>query len=448
MNRKFLALATSLMLVAVACGGSASPAPSTGASQPAATTVPTAGPEPVTLTLWHNYGTEANAKVTEALVNAYTAANPNVTIDLVSQPADNYFALLKTAAIAGSGPDLMTMWTGLFALQNQGYLEPLNSYIPVDTLKQFNGIDWCSKGLSLDQGAICVTLDMQHYNAFYNKALMTQAGATTIPTTWDEMTAVCDQLKTAGIQPMAYGTGGQALNAGFYPYYDLSYLMMFLPLSDWQKLYSGKIPWTDPRIVAQLTKWAALKTNGCTNSDVLTNTDSVAQFEADKAAFTLEGSWDYQEFLDKMGDKVGVALPPFNDTAQKGVVEFPGNGFGITSYSTHKADAAAFLAWMVTPEAQQIIADGGLIPVVAGVAATNPLANEMLDFAGTKGYTRYPMIDNVMQPEVLDVATRVLNAILAGTMSPADATKAMADALNQLPADRRGDTYTAPAAGG
>ena len=175
---------------------------------------------------------------------------------------------------------------------------------------------------------------------------------------------------------------------------------------------------------------------------------SVAQFEADKAAFTLEGSWDYQEFLDKMGDKVGVALPPFNDSAQKGVVEFPGNGFGITSYSTHKAEAAAFLAWMVTPEAQQIIAAGGLIPVVAGVAATNPLANEMLDFAGTKGYTRYPMIDNVMQPEVLDVATRVLNAVLAGTMSPADATKAMADALNQLPADRRGDTYTAPAAGG
>ena len=62
--------------------------------------------------------------------------------------------LLKAAAISSSGPDIMTMWTGLFALQNQGYLEPLNSYIPADTLKTFNGIDWCSKGLALDQGAI------------------------------------------------------------------------------------------------------------------------------------------------------------------------------------------------------------------------------------------------------------------------------------------------------
>jgi len=208
------------------------------------------------------------------------------------------------------------------------------------------------------------------------------------------------------------------------------------------------MPWTDPAIVAQLTKWGSLKTQGYTNADVLTNTDSVAQFEAGKAAMTLEGSWDFKEFHDKMGDKVGVFVPPFTDTQAKGVVEFPGDGFGVTSYSQHKADAAAFLAWLATPDAQKIIADGGLIPVVAGTPATEPLANAMLDFAGTQGYTRYPMIDNVIQPEVTDVATRVLNAILAGTMSAEDATKAMANALSQLPADRRGDTYTAPAAGG
>jgi raffinose/stachyose/melibiose transport system substrate-binding protein len=449
LNRKLLALAATLVLVGAACGAASSPSPAATAagSQPATSANPTTA-APVTLTLWHNYGTEANAKVTEALVKAYTTANPNVTINIVSQPADNYFALLKTAAIAGSGPDLMTMWTGLFALQNQSYLEPLNSYIPADTLKKFTGIDWCSKGLSVDQGAICVTLDMQHYNGFYNKDLFAQAGITSFPTNWDEFMAACAKLKAKGILPMAYGTGGQALNAGFYPYYDLSYLMMYLPVTDWQKLYSGKLPWTDPAIVAQLTKWGSLKTQGYTNSDVLTNTDSVAQFEAGKAAMTLEGSWDFKEFHDKMGDKVGVFVPPFSSTKAKGVVEFPGDGFGVTSYSQHKADAAAFLAWLATPDAQKIIADGGLIPVVAGTPATEPLANAMLDFAGTQGYARYPMIDNVLQPEVTDVATRVLNAILAGTMSADDATKAMANALSQLPADRRGDTYTAPAAGG
>ena len=462
MNRRLVALAATLMIVGAACGGSsstASPAASQAATQPAsqpaatvaASTAPSEAPSaaaaPVTLTLWHNYGTEANAQVTDALTKAYMAKNPNVTIELVSQPADNYFALLKAAAVAGSGPDIMTMWTGLFALQNQTYLEPLNQYIPADTLKSFNGIDWCSKGLSLDQGAICVPLDMQHYNGFYNKDLFAKAGITSFPTNWTEFMAACEKLKAAGILPMAYGPGGQALNAGFYPYYDLSYMMMYLPVAQWKDLYSGKLPWTDPAIVAQLTKWATLKSKGYTNPDVL-NGDSVGMFEAGKAAMVLEGSWDFKEFHDKLGDKVGVFVPPFTDTQAKGVVEFPGDGFGVTSYSQHKADAAAFLAWMATPEAQQIIADGGLIPVAAGVPASEPLANQMLDFAANQGYTRYPMIDNVLQPEVTDVATKVLNAVFAGTMSPEDATKAMSDALSALPADRRGDTYTAPAAGG
>jgi len=464
LNRRLLALAASAMMIATACSGSTSttapttaptPVPSTAASVAPSTAPSVAATDspapttaaPVTLTLWHNYGTEANADVTNALVKAYMAKNPNVTINVVSQPADNYFALLKAAAVAQSGPDIMTMWTGLFALQNQTYLEPLDSYIPADTLKSFNGIDWCSKGLQLSQGAICVPLDMQHYNGFYNKDLFNKAGITTFPTNWTEFFAALDKLKASGVTPMAYGPGGQALNAGFYPYYDLSYLMMFMGVTDWQNLYSGKTPWTDPAIVKQLETWATIKSKGYTNTDVL-NGDSVGMFEAGKAAMVLEGSWDFKEFHDKLGDKVGVFVPPFNDQQVKGVVEFPGDGFGVTSYSANKPAAAAFLAWMATPDAQKIIADGGLIPVVAGTPATTPLANAMLDFAGTQGYPRYPMIDNVVQPEVTDVATKLLNGVFNGTTKAADATKAMSDALNGLPADRRGDTYTAPAAGG
>jgi raffinose/stachyose/melibiose transport system substrate-binding protein len=446
-HRKFAAVFFAAAIVAVtACSSAtttptASPAAPAGVSTAPSAAAPATPAAPVTLTLWHNYGTEANAKVTDALVKAYEAAYPNVTINVVSQPADNYFALLKTASISKTGPDLLTMWTGLFALQNQGFLEPLNQYIPVDTLNKFDGINWCSKDLNVQTGAICVPLDLQFYNGFYNKALFTKAGISSFPTTWTELYAACDKLKAINVLPFTYGTGLQALNAGFYPYYDLSYMMMMFSVDDWKKLFDGQIPWTDPRIVDQLTKWAALKTKGCTNEDVLANNESVSQFESGKAAMTMEGSWGFQEFSAKLGADVGVFVPPFSDTPIKGVVEFPGNGFGVTNYSQHKADAAAFLAWMVTPDAQKIIADGGLIPTVAGTAPTQTLALGMLDFGANQGFTRYPMIDNVIQPEVTDVATKVLDAVLAGTMSAQDATKKIQDALMQLPAERRGNTY-------
>ena len=73
--------------------------------------------EPAEITLWHNYGTEANAAATEALIEGFEAKYPGVTVKAVSQPADQYFDLLQAAAISKTGPDLATQWTGLFDLK-------------------------------------------------------------------------------------------------------------------------------------------------------------------------------------------------------------------------------------------------------------------------------------------------------------------------------------------
>ena len=93
LNRKLAILATALMLVAIqACSGTSSPSPSAAASagaSPAASgsaAASSGNAAPVTISLWHNYGTEANATATENLVKAYQTLHPNVTIDVVSQP--------------------------------------------------------------------------------------------------------------------------------------------------------------------------------------------------------------------------------------------------------------------------------------------------------------------------------------------------------------------------
>ena len=445
--RKFtavLALAVVVSLLA-GCSASATPSPipsAAGSAAPSASTLagPSAAPTPaapVAITLWQNYGTEANAPATYAFVKAYETIHPNVTINVVSQPAANYFALLTAAAISKTGPCLATQWTGLFTLQDKSYLEPLNSYIPLSTLKSFKGIEWGSDNFNPDSGVYVVPWEMQTYNGFYNKKLFAQAGITTPPRTWAELAVVDQKLKDAGIQPFVYGTGAQGLTAGFYPYYDLSYLMMMLPVTDWQKLYDGSLPWTDPTIQAQLDKWIALKAGGYTNKDVLNDTQSFQQFMAGKAAMTLEGTWAISAVEKAMGDNVGVFLPPFVDKPLNGIVEFPGDGFAMTNYCQHKDVAADFLAFLASPAAQKIVADEGLIPAVQGSSASDPLANELLSYAASQGYTRYPMIDNVIQGEVQAVGATVLVAAFAGTMSTHDALQKMQDALMALPADRR-----------
>ncbi len=444
LDRKRTFLVTALLVTSLAsqaCSSAATSAPTAAArAAPGAA----AALAPATLTLWHNYATEANATATENLVKAFEALHPGVTINIVSQPAANYFDLLQAAAISKTGPDLATMWTGLFALKYQSYLQPLNNLVPMSDLMKLKGIQYSSINFDPTKGVLVVPLEVQFYNGFYNKTLFQKAGLdpNSFPTTWDQFFAACAKLKAAGILPMVYGTGGQALGGGFYPWYDVSYLMMQWTPQQWQELYDGQLPWTDPAIAAQFTKWVSIFKQGYANQDVLTNQDSIAQFDSGKAAMTMEGTWQISDFEQHLGNNVGVFLPPFSATPNKGVVEYSGDGFSMTTYSQHKPQAAAFLAFLASDAAQKIVADSGLIPAKEGFSTSDRLAQDLLAYAAKDGYTRYPMLDNVIQPEVSDpVGTKIINAMFAGTMSVQDGLNNLQQALMALPADRRGTTY-------
>lgn len=397
---------------------------------------------PVTLTLWENYGTESEATATVDLVKAFEKSHPGIRIKVVSQPASNYFSLLQASAISKTGPDLAVMWTGLFALQYKDFLLNLNKYIPLSALEKLNGIEWASNNFNPRDGVLVVPLENQFYIGFYNKAMFRKAGISQPPRTWSQLFEDCRLLKKAGFLPLLYGSGSQNLGAEFYPFYDFSYMMIGqFPLRDWKKLYDGKIPWTSPAIVAQVNRWVQLYKDGYTNKDVLTNINSLGEFEQGKAAMLIKGNWDLAVLQKKMGANLGVFVPPYSNKPIHGVVEFPGDGFSVTSYSRHKPQAIAFLKFLLTPQAQRIEARDGLIPDLKGFLTTNPLDNQMLDFAAKEGYTPYPMLDNVIQPEVVNAAAKELDAAFGGATTVRQALENLQQTLQQLPANRRSSSY-------
>ncbi|EQD80036.1 extracellular solute-binding protein [mine drainage metagenome] len=142
-----------------------------------------------------------------------------------------------------------------------------------------------------------------------------------------------------------------------------------------------------------------------------------------------------------MGSNLGVFIPPYSNTPIHGVVEFAGDGFAMTKYSQHKPQAIAFLKFLMTPQAQQIEANAGLIPDLQGYTPSNPIDQAMLNFAAKAGYTKYPMLDNVTQPEVVTAASKELDAAFGGATSVQAALQNMQQTLMQLPSSRRGSTY-------
>jgi ABC-type glycerol-3-phosphate transport system substrate-binding protein len=426
-----VAAAAAAALLAAGCSSGGSGSSGTAAS-------------PVTLTIWHNYGTEQNATALNNLAKAFEKLHPNIKINVVSQPASNYFAQLQAAAISKSGPDLAVMWTGLFTLQYKSFLKNLKGQVPAADLARIdpNALKWTSDSFNAANGPYVIPLENQFYIGFYNKADFAKAGVTSVPTDWSQLYAACTKLKAAGFTPMTYGNGGQPLGATFYPWYDMSYMMIgAYSVSQWQGLYSGQIPWTAPTVAAQLGNWTKLHTSGCTNSDVVTNTDNLGQFESGKAAMMVDGTWDTQKFTTALGSKVAAFAPPFSTTPIKGVVDFAGDGLSEMTYSQHPVQDGEFLSFMTTPAAAKIINAAGLIPAIKGTTTSNPVNQQMLDLVSNDHMTVYPMLDNVVQANIVSAAQKFLPSVLEGTQSVQAALQNLAETHNQLPASQRGNTF-------
>jgi len=396
----------------------------------------------VTLTLWENYGTEGNAVAIRNIAKAFTKENPNILVNVVSEPAANYFPLLQAAEVSKSGPDLAVMWTGLFALQYESMIAPLKGHVSTAALNKMEGMNWTTPGLTGTSDPLVVPLETQFYIGFYNKALFARAGITSVPTDWTQLYSACAKLKKIGVGGFAYGSTGQALGAEFYPWYDLSYMMIGnYSVAQWKDLYNGSIPWTNSTNEASLAAWQKLKTMGCTNPDVLTDTNNIQQFISGKYAMIMDGTWDTEEYSSKMGTNVAPFVPPFSAQPIKGVVDYAGDGISVMNYSKNLADDYKFETFMTTPQAAAIINKAGLIPDLEGTTTSNPVNQEMLNFVSQDHMTIYPMLDNVTQGNIVNSGSKVLPTVLADQETPKAALENMQQTWQQLPANERGKGY-------
>ena len=171
---------------------------------------------------------------------------------------------------------------------------------------------------------------------------------------------------------------------------------------------------------------------------MVTNTNNLGQFETGKAAMMVDGTWDTQKFTKALGNKVAAFVPPYSSTPIKGVVDFAGDGLSEMTYAKQPAAATEFLEFMTTDQAAKIINAAGLIPAINGVNTSNPVNQEMLDFVSKDHMTVYPMLDNVVQGNVVTAGSKFLPSVLNGTISVQQALQQPEDHLGPAPVQPAG----------
>jgi raffinose/stachyose/melibiose transport system substrate-binding protein len=200
-------------LVLAACGGGAAPSPTTAPAGQAAPApaggqaAPAQAASGAAVTLSMLTDDSSNTKdTTTALVSAYTALHPNVTINVETRPGgtdgDN---IIKTRLASGEMSDIF--------VYNSGSL--MQALHPVDTLVDISKEPYMAN--LVDAFVPTVSQNGQTFGVpfgtglaggmLYNKKVYQQLGLS-VPKTWAEFEANNDKIKAAGIAPViaSYGT--------------------------------------------------------------------------------------------------------------------------------------------------------------------------------------------------------------------------------------------------
>lgn len=160
----------------------------------------------VTLTLWHIWvaDTEPMKIPFEKVVREYQAAHPEIKLVVDGTENEAYKTKIRSAVAANEAADVFFYWGAgrMKGFVDAGALLPLDEYLDAET-----------KGRILPGGTANMTFNGKLWalpftqwagTFFVNQELFDRNGLS-VPTTWDELVAVCQAFIAKGITPFTVG---------------------------------------------------------------------------------------------------------------------------------------------------------------------------------------------------------------------------------------------------
>lgn len=362
-----------------------------------------------------------------------------VVIDKYSG-AQALFTAFHAASIAGNGPDLVDLWTGLYTLREKSSLLPLNTYLSTAEKARLVGLNSMATNLDpVHNNFYGISSDIVTYLGYYNKALFKKAGIVGPPANYSQFIADLQALKKAGIQPIEDGGNAWIVATNF-----ASFMMNSLPPAAVDQLRTGKMRWTNPAVVSALTDYVTIY-RSYVNPDVLTEKNPSTVFLSGKAAMLWnDGSWDMSQYEKSLGKNLGFFFIPQKPGAISPgyIASGPGVATSATSYGKNRTLAVAFLKDLIDPGVMRGLIKNGAMPAATGINPTlftDPLAKQLYNIVvqKTKQNKIWPLWDNYQAPAVDDALNKELGLAITGQTSPSAALQTVDAIWQTVPASQK-----------
>jgi glucose/mannose transport system substrate-binding protein len=285
------------------------------------------------------------------IYDLYRKQYPNVNIvhaGVAGGAGLNFQSLALTKLQGGDPFDVMQMHVAKEALlyDPEQYLTPLE-----DLIEETEGDvmpDDLKSVLTLNGHIYTMPINIHRGNVLWvNKQIFADNNLTP-PTTFDEFFAVGDALKAKGIVPLAMGGANQFEQGVLFE----TVLIGTLGADDYQALWNGEIPMTDPRIAEALNTYKKMLTYTNEDRDALSWDQATALVIEGKAAMNIMGDWADGEFK-KAGktadDYAGIPAP-----GNAGIFDMVSDAFALPLQAPNKDNAMNFLRLIATKEAQEV----------------------------------------------------------------------------------------------
>jgi raffinose/stachyose/melibiose transport system substrate-binding protein len=318
----------------------------------------TTGDGKVALT-WASVSSEKPA--TDAVIKAYQAANPDVTITATTADVDNYQTTLRTQLSSGTAPDVFFVWAGdgnpmaMTVLQKAGLIEDLSS---LDFVKNVPG--GVKPVVQIDGKTFTAPITYAGIGAAYNMNAMKEGGYT-VPTTWTEVIALCKKAKTDGKSAFALA-GGTPWNTQLIPY-ALTPTLVYGPTPDFAaQMSAGKTTFANSEWKTAFDKYSEMQDSGCFQKGNLGTAyeDALKLVSTGDALASVQVNASIAAIAQTAPAGTEFSLEPLpanDDPASTRMAGATGAAYGINAKAKQKDAALKFLAYLASPEGAAVYAE-------------------------------------------------------------------------------------------
>lgn len=358
----------------------------------------------------------------------FAKSHPDVDVEFVAQPFDQYYTLLGAAIQAGKGPDVMLFNGGGQLRDRVDALVPLDEYVAQDKQRLAG---W--EAFTRDGKTYASPVTLQGHPLYYNKALYEQAGLDpeAPAAKWDEFVADCGVI-TGKTGAKCFGVGNkEGIGIQFFLSSIGSAVLTPQEYDDW---IAGKRNWASPDVKRIFELWKQVNDDGLNNDGVNSTAmfnDAFAVFQSAKAAHIIGlmsdiGHWkDFAEFLD--ADKVGVMDAPLVNPAATPSLPYDGGiGYAVAKWTKDPKRAADLVRSLTSSAALKVFyADAGAIAsdTTIDVSAGGPAVTSIT--AGIK--TGKPALHVALSSKTIDLMGRLSQQLLSGSTTVDEAVAQLAD---------------------